>query len=125
MSDPASTTIAATAAGITVLGVTTGLHPELLVAGAAGGWWAVTYLPPMPPLSRVNRVMLSSVVAAWIAPAAIGLAEHVGWLPAIAPQRVLELIAALGIGLLTIDVLGGGVLTFARRWIVRREGDSK
>lgn len=122
MTEPVASAAVATAAGITLLGVATGLQPQLLVAGAAGGWWAVTYLPPSSALSRINRVLISAAVAAWGAPAAVGIGLHNGWIPAIAPVAALEMLAALGIGLLTIDVLGGGALAFARRWIGRREG---
>lgn len=125
MTEPALSTAAAAATGITILGITTGLQPQLLVAGAAGGWWAITYLPPSSALSRINRVLISAVVAAWSAPAAVGLAMHQQWLPTVAPVPVLEALAALGVGLLTIDVLGGGALAFARRWIGRREEGSK
>ena len=122
MTEPIASAAGATAAGITILGITTGLQPQLLVAGAAGGWWAVTYLPPSSALSRINRVLISAAVAAWSAPAVIGFALHQQWLPPVASVSVLETLAALGIGLLTIDVLGGGALTFARRWVGKREG---
>ena len=46
MAEPATSTAAviASALGLTVFGVATGLHPSLLIAGLAGGMWALFYL---------------------------------------------------------------------------------
>jgi hypothetical protein len=134
MTDPvAGPSLAVTAGGITLLGIATGLHPELLLAGAAGGWWALSYVPPIGIWARANRVMLSSAVAAWAAPPAAawagGIARHMGetggWLPDVLPAAAWQIVAALGIGLLAVDVLGRGLLAIGRARLRRciRETD--
>ena len=51
MAEPTSSAAAlaaATATGLTVFGVATGLHPAILLAGLAGGLWALSYQEPAP-----------------------------------------------------------------------------
>ena len=71
MADIVSTPVlAVTVGGVTVLGVATGLAPELLFAGSCGGWWAASIMDEPQPLAiRVNNIIISSVIAAWLAPA--------------------------------------------------------
>lgn len=112
MAEPVQTAILTTG-GITILGVATGLHPALMLAGAAGGWWALSYQPTKTLLSRVNRILLSSVIAAWSAPV---LAAS-SYIPEGIPTVPVQLLAALLIGLAAMDVLGRGLLSIARRQI--------
>lgn len=91
-----------------------GLHPELLFAGAAGGWLALTYQDPTPFLVRSRRVILSAFAATWCAP----LAVHLMGLPAEPP--IAKFPVAFTIGLLTMDVLGKGVISMARKWFNER-----
>lgn len=115
MTDPVSApAVAVTAGGLTLLGVATGLQPELLLAGAAGGWWALTYAPPAGALARANRIALSSAIAAWTAPPATAWAARALELPATTALAGLQIAAALGVGLLAVDVLGRGLLSLAR-----------
>jgi hypothetical protein len=115
MTDPAALpTIAVTSGGITLLGVATGLQPELLLAGAAGGWWALTYAPPARALARINRISLSSTIAAWTAPPATAWAAGTLGLPDAMPAAGLQILIALGVGLIALDVLGRGLLGLAR-----------
>lgn len=115
MTDPVSTpAIAVTSGGITLLGVATGLQPELLLAGAAGGWWALTYAPPVKALARVNRITLSSAIAAWVSPPAAAWAAGTLGLPEAIPTAGLQILIALGVGLIALDVLGRGLLGLAR-----------
>ena len=75
MSEPATSAIVSVtqASGITILGIATGLDPVLIVAGAAGGWWALSYLEsPGRALARANRIALSSILAAWGSPVVLG-----------------------------------------------------
>ncbi len=103
-----------TAGGITVLGIATGLHPALMLAGAWGGWWAMTYQPPMSVWARLSRVFISAVAAGWLAPGTIAVAHQRGWLPdGIAPD-MLHFPAALLTGLLAVDVIGRGMLRAGR-----------
>lgn len=77
-----------TAAGVTLFGVATGLDPALLCAGAAGGWWAMTYQPVLGALDRVSRVSLSALVGGWGSPVAVGYAAGTGWLPDTVPTQI-------------------------------------
>lgn len=64
MAEPTtSVAIAATAAGLTVLGIATGLQPGVLLAGFAGGLWALSYLPPMAWWQRILVAGLGAVMA--------------------------------------------------------------
>lgn len=99
---------------ISSVGLVLGLHPELLFAGAAGGWLALTYQDPTPFLVRSRRVILSAFAATWCAP----LAVHLMGLPAEPPIAKFPL--AFAIGLLTMDVLGKGVIAVAHKWFKER-----
>lgn len=110
MSDPTTAVAGVTAGGITVLGVATGLAPELMLAGAAGGWWSLSYQPACRVLSRLNRVLLSALVAAWVTP----IITSLDIMPAAVPEAPLRLGTALMLGLATVDVLGYGVLEAVR-----------
>ena len=115
MSEPVSAGyVGVTAGGITVLGIITGLHPALMLAGAAGGWWAMSYQHQMTVLGRLNRVLLSSFVAAWGAPVAAAAGASIFSPTASLPHSTIELGFALIIGLVTIDVLGRGLLAIVR-----------
>lgn len=115
MSEPVSAGyVGVTAGGITVLGIITGLHPALMLAGAAGGWWAMSYQPQMTVLGRLNRILLSSIVAAWGAPVAAAAGASIIPSSVPLPHSAIELGIALIIGLVTIDVLGRGLLAIVR-----------
>ena len=115
MSEPVSAGyVGVTAGGITVLGIITGLHPALMLAGAAGGWWAMSYQLQMTVLGRLNRILLSSIVAAWGAPVAAAAGASLIPSSVPLPHSAIELSFALIIGLVTIDVLGRGLLAIVR-----------
>jgi len=105
----------ASACGIVVLGFVTGLHPVLLLAGAWGGWWAMTYQPPLGTLDRLSRVAISALAAAWCAPLAAAWVASREWMPGTLPIELLQYPTALGIGLLAVDVIGRGVLRIGAR----------
>lgn len=102
---------------ISSIGGAMGLHPELLLAGAAGGWLAVTYQNPLPFWVRSRRVMLSSLFATWCTPLTMQLLEF----PPDPPVAKFPL--ALAFGLLTMDVLGKGVISLARKWFREKSND--
>ena len=52
-----------------------GLHPELLFAGASGGWLALTYQEQTTFWIRSRRVLLSALAATWCTPLVIHLAS--------------------------------------------------
>jgi len=102
---------------LSTFGLSMGLYPELLFAGAAGGWLALTYQEPTAFLVRSRRVVLSALAATWCTPLTIHLLE----LPADPPIAKFPL--ALAFGLLTMDVLGKGVISLARRWFREKSND--
>jgi hypothetical protein len=104
-----------TAAGVTLFGVATGLDPALLCAGAAGGWWAMTYQPVLGTVDRLSRVGISALAGGWGSPLAVGYAASAGWLPHNVPQHIAGFPVALALGLLAVDVIGRGLLRFAQR----------
>lgn len=109
MAEPTSTAAVAiaTAGGLTVFGVVTGLHPALLVAGMAGGWWALSYRDPMPLRARVASVVISAISAAWCAPVVGGVLSSLSWWPAqtVAPE-ILQLPIACVLGRLAHTFFG-------------------
>jgi len=125
MTEPVTSSSAAffgvTAGGITVLGIATGLHPALMLAGAWGGWWAISYQPPMGVSARLSRIFISAIAAGWLVPGGIAIAAHRGWLPeAIAPE-LMQFPAALLTGLLAVDVIGRLVLKLGRDKLTEEE----
>lgn len=95
-----------------------GIHSELLLAGAAGGWLAMTYhQAPISLLGRISRIVLSSLIAAWSVPLVTVLVD----LPHSAD--IVKYPMALVIGLLTMDVLGKGIISMARKWIKNHGND--
>ena len=102
---------------LSIIASVMGLHPELLFAGAAGGWLALTYQDPTPFLVRSRRVILSAFTATWCAPLAVHLME----LPV--EPSISKFPLAFVIGLLTMDVLGKGVIAVARKWFKERGND--
>lgn len=94
-----------------------GLHPELLFAGASGGWLALTYQEQTTFWIRSRRVLLSALAATWCTPLVIYLAN----LPSEPP--VAKFPVALALGLLTMDVLGKGVISLAHKWFKEKGRD--
>lgn len=91
-----------------------GLFPELMFAGAAGGWLALTYQEQARFATRISRVLLSSLAATWGTPLGIHL------LNISAEPAIVKFPLAFGLGLITMDVLGNGVISVARRWFKER-----
>jgi hypothetical protein len=84
-----------------------------MLAGAWGGWWAISYQPPMKARSRLSRILISAMAAGWIVPGVVALAIQRGWLPAAIDPDAIQFPAALLTGLLAVDVLGRGALRWA------------
>lgn len=124
MTEPVSASsalITVTAGGVTLLGLATGLDPLLLLAGAWGGWWAQSYQPPAGAMARLNRVLIAAVAAAWGSPPLVGWLASRTLLTDEVPGVAWEAVAALGIGLLAVDVLGRGLLKLAAAKFRRHE----
>lgn len=118
MPEPAATVVAAvgmTAAGLSIFGIATGLHPELMAAGVAGGWLSLSYLPAMAVGQRISTAVLSAVAAAWGAPAVAGSLIGQPWVPAGLTYDVLRFPLAMGIGLMLHTVLAPGLMALAKR----------
>lgn len=119
MAEPASSAIviAATATGLTVFGVATGLNPSLLIAGLAGGLWALSYMPPMPAWKRATTASLSSLLAGWSTPAiVVALTSLEVWPKTVTPDLV-QFPVAVAFGLLAHTVIGPAMLRLATRKI--------
>jgi len=112
MTDPAVAPVVLTASGLTVLGVSTGIAPELLFTGLAGGWWALSYITEPLPLRRRLTIAAVSALAgawggAWAAPLlAAGASHFIGWWPAEAGGMSLRYVVALVLGLLSHRHIG-------------------
>lgn len=106
---------AITAAGLTVFGVATGLHPAILLAGLAGGLWALSYQPPAPAWKRVAVTVMSAIVAGYLTPAVAAGVTAIGAWPQALTSDIVQLPIAVMIGLLSHRVLGPALLRFASR----------
>lgn len=106
---------AATAAGITVLGVSTGLDPAVLIAGFAGGLWAQSYNPPAHWLQRLAATALAAILAGYFTPAAAVMLSASDTIKGALPGHALQLPVAVLVGLLAQRVLGPAIMRIARK----------
>lgn len=106
---------AVTAAGITVLGVSTGLDPTVLIAGFAGGLWAQSYNPPTHWLQRLAATALAAILAGYFAPAAAAVLSASDAIKGALPGHALQLPVAVLVGLLAQRVLGPAIMRIARK----------
>lgn len=118
MAEPATSTAAGIytiALGLTVFGVATGLHPSLLIAGLAGGLWALFYGEPQPLLRRCLSAVMAALVAAWLAPAITYSVHELPGAPPGLPLDVLQFPVALVIGFLAMAIVGPGLMLLSRK----------
>lgn len=115
MAEPASSAAlaAATATGLTLFGVATGLHPAILLAGLAGGLWALSYQEPSPVWKRVAVTIMAAVVAGYLTPAVAAGVTSIGAWPQNVTRDLVQLPIAVVIGLLSHRVLGPALLRIA------------
>lgn len=108
MADPTSgaAIIALTTTGISLLGVATGLHPDLLLAGLSGGFWALCYADPLPGWRRVAITAVAAVIAGYFTPLVVAVVKVGAWLPPDLTQDVVRLPAAATIGFLAHKIIG-------------------
>ena len=104
---------AATATGLTIFGVATGLHPSILLAGLAGGLWALSYQEPSPAWKRVGLTVMASIVSGYLTPAVAAGVTSLGAWPQSVTRDVVQLPIAVLIGLLSHRVLGPALMRFA------------
>lgn len=115
MAEPTLPFLALTTAGITVMGVATGIHPGLLIAGVGGGLWALSYQPPAGWLARVFFLLVSALVAGYITPvgaavAASGATAMLPWWPTDITRDVLQFPIGFVIGFLAVRWFGPALL---------------
>ena len=117
MAEPAtsSAAIIVSAMGLTVFGIATGLHPSLLIAGLAGGLWALFYGEPQPLLKRCLSAVMSSLVAAWMAPVTAYSILELPFTPKVLPLDVLQYPIALILGFLAMAIVGPGLMLLSRK----------
>lgn len=115
MAEPASSAAlaAATATGLTLFGVATGLHPAILLAGLAGGLWALSYQEPSPVWKRVAVTIMAAIVAGYLTPAVAAGVTSIGAWPQNVTRDLVQLPIAVVIGLLSHRVLGPALLRIA------------
>jgi len=111
LSDPATTApVAAATAGLTLLGVATGLDAATLLAGLAGALLAQSYGSKAPWWNRAFVTSISAILAGYFAPA-ISL-----WFFAdVELRNVFKLPIAALFGLIVHGVLGPAALKFAQK----------
>jgi len=110
--------ITLSAGGITLLGIATGLHPTVMLAGFAGGLWAVSYeKPPIPLARRLTWTCGSAIVAGYLTPPAVAML-----LPSLPGRMTAELIqhgVGFLIGFTAFSRLGPAFLSLAGKIISR------
>ena len=100
MAEPTSSAViaVATASGLTVFGVATGLQPAVLLAGLAGGLLSLSLEDPMPAWKRVALIVMAALVAGYLAPLfATGVTLLQSW-PSGLTRDLVQLPVALAIG---------------------------
>lgn len=113
MPDPTASAIAVTATGLSILGIATGLQPDILLAGFAGGLWAQTYLDAAPFLRRVTLLVGSPIVAGYLSPLVFTLIHSS--LPNETAREVATNAIAFLIGLTAMRVLGPALMRLAEK----------
>lgn len=115
MAEPSITAGAALAAGLTILGVSTGLDPAVLIAGVAGGLWAQSYNPPTSIWRRLSLIALAAILAGYLAPVFTAIAASSSTVRDIIAFSALQLPIAVLVGLTSHRVLGPAFMRFAAK----------
>ncbi len=90
----------ATVGGLTVLGVSTGIDPLVLIAALVGGVWSQTAAPPTGWVSRLVGIVGSAVLAVLTAPIGAAVLESLPGVPAGVAHPMLSPALALWVGYL-------------------------
>ena len=115
MAEPSVTIGTALATGLTIFGVSTGLDPAILIAGAAGGLWAQSYHPPTIIWRRLALICLAAVLSGYLAPAIAAVASSSQTIRGIFTFSALQLPIAVLVGLTSHRVLGPAFMKFAAK----------
>lgn len=114
MPEPTSTAaIAVTATGLSILGIATGLQPNILLAGFAGGLWALSYQPELPVLRSVASTLGASIVAGYLAPIVVAILRPA--LPGDLSHDIAQTASALVVGLLSQRIIGPAIFRIAKQ----------
>lgn len=113
-------TAAGTTAGLTVFGVATGLHLNILLVGLFGGLWAISYQSPVGILQRILFLLGSSLVAGYIAPTTAAVAASAAsnlltWWPHDVSREALQYPVSFLIGFLGIRWIGPALMRRAEK----------
>lgn len=118
MAEPASSAaVIAGATGLTIFGVATGLNAAILIAGLAGGFWALSYMPPMPVWKRITTAALSALLSGWSTPAIVAAITSNGVWPSAVTGDLVQFPVAIAFGMLSHTVIGPAMLKVATRKI--------
>jgi len=115
MAEPSATVAGIAATGLTFFGIATGLDPAILIAGFAGGVWAQSYHPPMSIWRRLALIVMASILAGYLAPAAAAAVMSFGNTHGAFTLTALQLPVAVLIGLTSHRVLGPAIMRFAAK----------
>lgn len=115
MAEPSVTAGTALATGLTVFGVSLGLNPAVLIAGAAGGLWAQSYHPPCSIWKRLAMVGLAAILAGYLAPLFAAFFGASDTVRGIVTLEALQLPLAVVVGLTSHRVLGPAIMRFAAK----------
>lgn len=112
MAEPTSSAAAlmATTMGLTLFGMATGLQPEILLAGLAGGLWALSYQPQAPAWKRVAVTVMAAIIAGYLTPTIVAGATSIDAWPRAVSRELVQFPIAVLIGLLANRVLGPAIL---------------
>lgn len=113
MPEPTATVV--TGAGITLLGISLGLQPALLLAGFCGAMWSLSLAAPMPAARRLTIGAISTFVSAYSTPAFVAFVRGTDWWPASLTGEIVQYPIALTIGFLSHQVIGPALLKFATK----------
>ncbi|MER2518580.1 MAG: hypothetical protein ABTR92_19650 [Candidatus Accumulibacter phosphatis] len=110
---PAVAAVSASAAGLSLFGISTGLHIDLLLAGFAGALFALSFDDPKPFLRRGLVTLSSACVAAYITPLSVVLFRLQTPLPDEITQDILLPAVAVAGGFLSRRLLGPAAFKLA------------
>lgn len=130
MTEPATSVIAANVittagvgAGIIVFGVHTGLEYPTVIAGIAGGAFALSFLESANAFKRAMQVFSAALLAGYGAPVITGILVYWlrkwEWVDVDNPLKGAELLVALLIAFLAHGVVLPGIQTFAKKLVGR------
>jgi len=106
------------AAGVTILGVPTGLEPPLLIAGFLGAVWAQSYQAGVPWFRRALMLALSPLLAGYLAPLVAAYLYTYNFIQGAFTQPMLQFPAAVVFGLITHE-LGYRAIQFVRTFATK------